>query len=86
MFLDKLHFFLNNAGVRALERRRSAMSEVPAPQLLRQSHPRMPAEDGGRPPAVPSRGVSKHHQAGEKRGLVHTVVYILHISTGSGIA
>lgn len=43
------------------------MSEVPAPQLLRQSHSRMPAENGGGPPAVPARGVPEHYQAGEER-------------------
>lgn len=43
------------------------MSEVSAPQLLRQSHPRMSAEDGGRSPAVPARRVSEYHQTGKER-------------------
>lgn len=55
-------------GFGTIERWRSAMSEVPAPQLLRQSHPRMSAEDGGGPPAVPARGVPEHYPAGEERG------------------
>jgi len=58
-------------GFGAVERRRGAMSEVPAPQLLCQSHSRMPTEDGGRSPAVPARGVPEHYTAGEERGLVH---------------
>lgn len=60
-------YFSHPTGFGTIERWRSAMSEVPAPQLLRQSHSWMPAEDGGRSSAVPARGVPEHYSAGEER-------------------
>lgn len=65
------------AGVSTVERWRSEMSEVPAPQLLRQSHPWMPAEDGGRSSAVPTRGVPEHHSAGEERWFVRLCFFFV---------
>ena len=79
----------DHQGFRTVERRGGAMSKVPASQLLRQSHPRMPAEDGGGPPAVPPWGVSEHHPPGEERRSVwlqeRRSVCLILIDPGAGL-